>query len=143
MSKLFENITRTEYTISDGGFKIPHSDFDRASDYYNKLRGKTYTGDEYANMCSFKDKSTALYDKRWKSAKAVIDLVALEIGIDPNKTDLYLYALVQRRKGEFESPLIECMRSWFDKSGDKVKLKKRISELEKQIDLLKSMLKGE
>lgn len=142
MEELFENIMRTEYTISEGGFKIPHSDFDRPKGHYDILCNRNYTGDEYASMCRFKDKSTALFDKRWKSAKAVIDMVATEVGIDPEKCGLYLYSLTQV-KGEFESPLITEMRKWFDKSGDKVKLKKRISELEAQVELLKSMLKKE
>jgi len=121
--------------------KIPFSDFDRPSDYYNNLRNKTYTGDDYAGMCMFKDKSIALYDKRWQSARAVIDLIAKEIDIDTEKSGLYLYTLTQNR-GEFESPLVNKIREWFDKSGEKVKLKKRISELETQVNLLKNMLKG-
>ena len=128
MSEIFENLTKTEYVIDQSGIKIPHSDFDRPSDYYDKLRDKTYTGDYYANMCAFKDKSIALYDKRWKSAKAVIDLIASEIDIDPEKCGLYLYVLDQRC-GEFESPLVNKIREWFDKSGEKVKLKKRIKML--------------
>lgn len=140
MSELFENLTKTEYVIDQSGIKIPHSDFERLADYYDKLRDKTYTGDDYANMCAFKDKSTALYDKRWKSAKSVIDLIASEIDINPEKCGLYLYALNQRC-GEFESPLVNKIREWFDKSGEKVKLKKRISELETQVALPRSALR--
>lgn len=140
MSELFENLTRTEYVITESGIKIPHSDFDRSPDYYDKFRTKTYTGDEYADMCIFKDRGTALYDKRWKSAKAVIDLIAEEIDIDPEKCGLHLYALKQK-DGNFESDLINEMSKWFDKSGDKVKLKKRISELEAQVNLLQTLLK--
>jgi hypothetical protein len=141
MEKLFEDITRAEYTIDECGLKIPHSDFDRPPEYYDKLRARVYSGDEYADLCRFKDRNTALYDKRWKSAKAVIDLVASEVGIDPEQTDLHIYGLLQIR-GEFRSPLIDRIRDWFDKSGDKVKLKKKITELEQQVDLLKAMLKG-
>ena len=140
MSGLFEDMTRTEYTIDEIGLKVPLSDFERPKDYYSKIRERTYTGDEYADMCFFKDRGTALYDKRWKSAKAVIDLIAAEIDIDPETCGLYLYALVQTC-GEFSSPLVEKMRTWFDRSGDKVKLKKRIAELEAQLDALRSALK--
>ena len=140
MSELFKNLTRTEYEISPSGIKIPHSDFDRPTDYYNKLRDKTYTGQEYTNMCAFKDKSIALYDKRWKSARAVIDLVAAEMSICPEKCGLNLYVLTQSNN-EFESPLINEMRNWFDKSGDKVKLKRQIKDLESQIDALRAVLR--
>ncbi len=34
------------------------------------------------------------------------------------------------------------MRKLFDKSGDKVKLKKRIRELEAQVDALRAVLRG-
>lgn len=140
MSELFENLTRTEYMVDPIGIKIPHSDFDRPDDYYDKLRNRTYTGDEYAQMCKFKDKSLVLYDRRWKSAKAVIDLIAAEVNIDPERCDKYLYALVQV-KGEFKSPLVNELRSWFDKSGDKVKLKKQIKDSEAQINALRAALR--
>jgi len=141
MVEIFENLTRTEYIVDSSGIKIPYSGFDRPSDYYNKIRNRSYTGDEYADMCRFKDKTTALYDKRWKSAKAVIDMIATEINIDPEKCGLYLYALIQTKSG-FESPLVTEMRKWFDKSGDKVKLKKQIKDLEAQVDALRAVLKG-
>jgi hypothetical protein len=141
MDDLFENITRTEYIISPSGIKIPHSDFDRPNDYYSKMCDRTYTGEEYAEMCAFKDRTIALFDKRWQSARAVIDLIAAELEIDPENCGLNLYALKQVN-GEFESPLVNEMRGWFDKSGDKAKLKKRIKELEAQIEALKAVLRG-
>lgn len=141
MKELFADIMRTEYTIDECGIKVPYSDFDRPPEYYAELRKRTYTGDEYADMCMFKDRGTALYDKRWKSAKAVIDLIAKEIDIDPWNCGLYIYALVQTR-GEFISPLVEKMRAWFDKSGDKVKLKRRITELEAQLFALRAAING-
>jgi hypothetical protein len=141
MDDIFENITRTEYIISPSGIKIPHSDFDRSNDYYSKMCDRTYTGEEYAEMCAFKDRTIALFDKRWQSARAVIDLIAAELEIDPENCGLNLYALKQVN-GEFESPLVNEMRGWFDKSGDKAKLKKRIKELEAQIEALKAVLRG-
>lgn len=139
MTDLFDGITRTEYVI-ENGIKIPYSDFNRPPEYYDALRGKTYTGDEYAGLAKLKDNGLALYDRRWQSAKAVIDLVAKEIDIDPEKTPHLLYGLYQD-KGEFSSPLVDKMRTWFDKSGDKAKLKKRVAELEAQLDALRSALK--
>lgn len=141
MDDIFDNITKTEYTVSPNGIKVPYSDFDRPNDCYDRYRNKTYTGDEFAEMCIMKDRLIALYDKRWQSARAVIDLIAKELNIDPEKTDRYLYALVQVN-GEFESPLVNEMRGWFDKSGDKAKLKKRIKELEAQVEALRAVLRG-
>ncbi len=139
---IFENIEKTEYTISESGIKVPYSDWDRPQEYYNKIEDRTYTTQEYINMCRLKDRNTALFDKRWKSAQAVIDLVAKEININPQTCGLMLYGVHQKPNGELYTPLAEEMRKWFDKSGDKVKLKKRITELEAQIEMLKNMLKG-
>lgn len=138
-SNLFDGITRTEYTVSEGGYKIPHSDFERPEKYYEDIE-MPVVGD-YRKMLRFKDKNTALFDKRWKAAKEVIDMIAREIDIDPENCGLYLYGPVQRPGGGFESPLVEKMRGWFDKSGDKVKLKKRIAELETQVSALRELLK--
>jgi hypothetical protein len=142
MKRLFADIMRTEYTIDECGIKVPYSDFDRPPEYYAELRKRTYTGDEYADMCMLKDRGTALYDKRWKSAKAVIDFIAKEIEIDPEGCGMYLYGLMQSR-GEFSSPLVDKMRAWFDKSGDKVKMKRRIAELEAQLSALQAAIRGE
>ena len=139
MSDLFENVGRIEYTISKSGIKVPRSDWDRDEAYYEKHAARDYTGEEFVSMCRFKDKSVALFDKRWKSAQAVIDLVACELGVEP---DITLYSLKQQSDGNFSSPLIDEMRKLFDKSGDKVKLKKRIRELEAQVDALRAVLRG-
>jgi 3-oxoacyl-ACP reductase-like protein len=141
VSELFSDLMRTQYIVDEIGLKIPHSDFDRPKDYYNHCRERTYTGDEYADMCAFKDKSIMLYDRRWQSARAVIDLIAAEIDIDPENCGLFLYGLLQE-KGEFVSPLVDKMRTWFDKSGDKVKLKRRIAELEAQLEALRAAIKS-
>ncbi len=77
-------------TESKSGIKVPHSDWDRDEAYYEKHAARDYTGEEFVSMCRFKDKSVALFDKRWKSAQAVIDLVACELGIEPDTT---LYSL--------------------------------------------------
>jgi hypothetical protein len=141
MDDLFDNIQRIEYTVSPSGIKVPYSDYDQPDEYYDRYRNRTYTGKEFAEMCIMKDRLIALYDKRWQSARAVIDLIAAELEIDPENCGLNLYALKQVN-GEFESPLVNEMRGWFDKSGDKAKLKKRIKDLEAQVDALRAALRG-
>lgn len=132
---LFDDVLRTEYVIKDG-YKMPFSDFDRPDEYYTRLHRETCTGEDYARMLKFKDRSTAMFDKRWKSAKEVIDRVAREVNIDPEKTGLYLYGV----GCDEDTPLVAEMRKWFDKSGDKVKMKKRIADLEAQVETLKALL---
>lgn len=142
MSGIFDDLNRTEYVIDESGVKVPHSDFDRSAEYYDRIRSEdNYTGDQYADMCAFKDRTIALYDKRWQSARAVIDLVGAEIDIGPATCGLHLYGLVQCKSGVFESPLATRIQEWFDKSGQKVKLKRRVSELEQQLDALRNALR--
>lgn len=108
------------------------SGFDRPDDYYDR---PGLTVDFLVSLCKLKDRSTAMFDKRWQSAKDVIDLVAKRIGIDPDDTDHWLYGLVDGR-----SPLADKLDEYFDRSGDKVKLKKRIDELETENSVLRSLI---
>ena len=141
MDEIFDGVTRVEYTITASGIKVPHSNFDRPESYYDGVRAHTHTVDQYAGMCRFKDKTIALYDRRWQSAKAVIDLIAKELSIDPENCDICLYGLSQNGD-EFRSPLVDKMLAWFDRSGDKVKMKKRIAELEGQLEALRLAIGG-
>lgn len=111
------------------------SDFDRPDSYYEK------EGVNWQDMARIKDKSTALYDKRWQAACEVIDIIALKVGIDPEKSGLYLYSVDwDSRTSEASSPLANKIDDWFDKGGDKVKLKKRIDELENENQVLRSLV---
>jgi hypothetical protein len=92
----------------------------------------------YRNMLRFKDKNTALFDKRWQAAKLVIDAIARYVGIDPDTCGMYLYA-PDDDKGDSE--MLRRLDDWFDKSGDKVKLKKRIDELERENETLRSIIR--
>ena len=111
------------------------SDFDRPPEYYEKIGMPTI--EEYQEVLRFKDKNTALYDKRWQAAKAVIDAIARYVGIDPDECGLYIYA---PDNGDGESEMLRRLDSWFDRSGDKVKLKKRIDELENENAVLRSLV---
>lgn len=107
------------------------SDFDRPAEYYEEIQ-MPVIGD-YRDMLRFKDQSTARYDIRYQAAKAVIDLVADRIGLQDKGH--YLYA-----PSNGSSPLVEKLDEYFDRSGDKVKLKKRIEELEYENQVLRSLV---
>ena len=108
------------------------SEFDRPEEYYDKIEMPP-TVEKYREMLRFKDRGTALYDKRWQAAVAVIDLIATRLDIADKGH--YLYGLVDDR-----SPLVDKMDDYFDRSGDKVKLKKRIAELENENHVLRSLI---
>lgn len=121
-------------TIKDG-IRGYSSDFDRPDSYYEA------EGVNWQDLAKLKDRSTALYDKRWQAACEVIDIIARKVGIDPQESGLYLYGVDWDSKTKAaSSPLADKIDSWFDKSGDKVKLKKRIDELENENQVLRSLI---
>ena len=115
----------------------PISDFDRNDEYYANIEMPT-VGD-YRSMLRFKDRSTSLFDKRWQAAKMVIDAIAKYVGIDPDTCGLYLYA---PDDDNGNSEMLRRLDNWFDRSGDKVQLKKRIAELERENETLRSIIRG-
>lgn len=121
------------------GIRGYSSEFDRPDEYYEKIEFPTI-GD-YRGMLRFKDKGTALFDKRWQAACEVIDIIARRVGIDPEKSSLCLYNVDWDSKTKTaSSPLADKIDEWFDKSGDKVKLKKRLDELENENRVLRSII---
>ena len=125
-------------TIEDG-IRGYHSEFTRPDSYYDGMKETELTS--FAQMARFKDRSIALFDRRWQAACEVIDIIATKIGIDINEYGRCIYGVYWDHKtGIATSPLGDRIDEWFSKSGDKVKLKKRISELEKENELLRRML---
>lgn len=99
--------------------------------------GKEITPEGWASICRLKDKNNALFDKRWQAAKGVIDIISARVGIDPDDTGYYLYSPDYNGS----SPIVAKMDEYFSRSGDKVKLKKRIDELEEENRVLRSLLR--
>ncbi len=95
-----------------------------------------FLGQSAATICMVKDRTAALFDKRCQAARDVIDLIARRVGIDPENTGFWLYALDADRS----SPIVAKMDDYFSRSGDKVKLKKRIDELEQENSVLRSLI---
>lgn len=119
----------------ENGIRGYCSDFDRPDSYYEK------EGVNWKDLAKLKDKSTAMYDKRWQAACEVIDIVALKVGIEPHKSEFSLYGVSWDSETKTaSSPLADKIDEWFDKSGDKVKLKKRIAELENENNVLRSLV---
>lgn len=95
-----------------------------------------FLGQSAATICKVKDRSILLFEKRYRAAREVIDIIAKRIGIDPADTCYWLYA----PDVDGSSPIVRLMDEYFDRSGDKVKLKKRIKELEDENSLLRSLI---
>lgn len=119
----------------ENGYRGYSSDFNRPDSYYET------EGVNWQDLAKLKDRGTALYDKRWQAACEVIDIIARKVGIDPEKSGLCLYGVNWDSKTKIASShLADKIDEWFDRSGDKVKLKKRIGELENENQVLRSLI---
>lgn len=95
-----------------------------------------YLGQDAAVLCRIKDRTMALFDKRYRAAREVIDLIAKKVGIDPENTSYWLYA----PDIDGSSPIVAQLESYLSRSGEKVKLKRRIKELEDENSILRSLI---
>lgn len=109
------------------------SDFEREDGHYED---SNISLDGYATICRMKDKTNAMLDRRLQAAKEVIDLIAVRVGIDPQDTGFFLYA----PDYDDSSPLLRKIDEYFSRGGDKVKMKKRIDELENENKVLRSLV---
>ena len=102
----------------------------------DKSRYDYLGNDDAAVLLLIKDRTIVLFDKRYRAAREVIDMIAERIGIDPTNTGYWLYA------PDFDdsSPIIAKIDEYFSRGGDKVKLKKRVDELETENAVLRSLL---
>jgi hypothetical protein len=119
------------------------SEFDRPVEYYENINLRSEIDEVTVRaMLRLKDNMTARFWKQWMTAKKLIDGIIDFAGIETkgNRDDLdpiyWPYA-------DGGSELLEKLQSWFDRSGDKVRLKKRISELEQENSILRSLVRGE
>ncbi len=102
----------------------------------DKSRYDYLGNDDAAVLLLIKDRTIVLFDKRYRAAREVVDMIAKRIGIDPQNTSFWLYA----PDLDGSSPILKKMDDYFSRSGDKVKLKKRIDELETENAILRSLI---
>lgn len=71
-----------------------------------------------------------------EAARAVIDIISRQVGIDPDTSGLSLYY------PDFDgsSAIARRIEEWVSRSGEKAVLKKRVRELEQENLTLRSLL---
>lgn len=99
-------------------------------------RYDTFDAVTLAQFCRMKDRSNNLYFKRTQAAREVIDLIAKQVGIDPENTGFWLYT----PDIDGTSPIVKRMEDWLSRSGEKAKLKRKLQELEQENALLRSLI---
>lgn len=99
-------------------------------------RYDTFEKETLADFCRMKDRSNDLFFRRYQAAREVIDLIAKQVGIDPENTGFWLYS----PEVDGTSPIVKRMEEWFSRSGEKAQLKRRLQELEQENALLRSLI---
>lgn len=87
-------------------------------------------------FCMMKDRLSDTYIRRYNAAREVIDLIAKQVGIDPDNTGYMLYI----PEADGTTPIVRKMEEWFSRSGEKAQLKRRLQELEQENTLLRSLI---
>lgn len=130
------DIKHKRYIVSDKELELLDRYEGIMAQKKDPYRYDTFDASALASFCLMKDKSNDLYFKRTQAAREVIDLIAEKVGIDPNETSEFLYA------PDFDgsSPIISIMEDWLSRRGEKVQLKKRIQELEKENSIFRSLI---
>lgn len=93
--------------------------------------------EDLLTLLRVKDSSISLFQRYSRERAEVIDLLARKVGLDPDTCGLDLYCLAVH---DGNSPIAEKMDAWFDRSGEKPKLKRRIDELERENAYLRSLI---
>lgn len=99
-------------------------------------RYDTFSKESLAGFCRMKDRSNDLFFRRYQAAREVIDLIAREVGINPDDTGLWIYA----PDTDGSSPILNRIKEWVSRSGEKAQLKKRLQELEQENAVLLSLI---
>ncbi len=99
-------------------------------------RYDTLPKEDLAMLCRIKDKSNDLFVRRYEAARAVIDIISRQVGIDPDTSGLSLYY----PDLDGSSVIARRIEEWVSRSGDKAILKKRVQELEQENLILRSLL---
>ncbi len=107
------------------------SDIKKSPDDYIKC-----SKEGLAVICCIKNKTNDMFMRRYKAARAVIDIITRQIGINPDNCGSWLYA----PNLDGTTTLSERLENWLSHSGEKTQLKRRIQELESENAVLRSLI---
>lgn len=99
-------------------------------------RYNTFDKETLAALCKMKDRSNDMFFKRYQAAQEVIDIVAKQVGINPDNTGYWLYA----PNCDGSSPILRRIEEWISRSGEKAQLKRRVQELEQENAILRTLI---
>ena len=99
-------------------------------------RYDTFDKKTLAALCRLKDRSNDMFFKRYQAACEVIDIIAKQVGINPDNSGYWLYA----PDYDDSSPILRRIEEWISRSGEKAQLKRRVQELEQENAILRTLI---
>ena len=99
-------------------------------------RYNTFDKETLAAFCKMKDRSNDMFFKRYQAAQEVIDIIAKQVGINPDNTGYWLYA----PDCDGSSPILRRIEECISRSGEKAQLKRRVQELEQENAILRTLI---
>lgn len=100
-------------------------------------RYDTFDKETLAALCRLKDRSNDMFFKRYQAATEVIDMIAEQVGINPDNSGYWLYA----PDYDDSSPILRRIEEWISRSGEKAQLKRRVQELEQENAILRTLIR--
>lgn len=124
------------YVINDAEIALLDKYEGTMSQTKDPHRYNTFDKETLAALCKMKDRSNDMFFKRYQAAREVIDIIAKQVGINPDNTGYWLYA----PDCDGSSPILRRIEEWISRSGEKAQLKRRVQELEQENAILRTLI---
>lgn len=124
------------YIINDAEIALLDKYEGTMSQTKDPYRYDTFEKETLAALCKMKDRSNDMFFKRYQAAQEVIDIIAKQVGINPDNAGYWLYA----PDCGGSSPILRRIEEWISRSGEKAQLKRRVQELEQENAILRTLI---
>ena len=124
------------YIINDAEIALLDKYEGTMSQKKDPYRYDTFEKETLAAFCEMKDRSNDMFFKRYQAAQEVIDIIAKQVGINPDDAGYWLYA----PDCDGSSPILRRIEEWISRSGEKAQLKRRVQELEQENAILRTLI---
>jgi hypothetical protein len=124
------------YIINDAEIALLEKYEGTLSQTKDPHRYDTFDKKTLAALCRLKDRSNDMFFKRYQAACEVIDIIAEQVGINPDNSGYWLYA----PDYDDSSPILRRIEEWISRSGEKAQLKRRVQELEQENAILRTLI---
>lgn len=124
------------YIINDAEIALLEKYEGTLSQTKDPHRYDTFDKKTLAALCRLKDRSNDMFFKRYQAACEVIDIIAEQVGINPDNSGYWLYA----PDYDDSSPILRRIEEWISRGGEKAQLKRRVQELEQENAILRTLI---